>query len=307
MTTKVFIAGKNGMVGSALVRLYDSQTEFQVISPSRQELDLLNRNQVFEFIANIKPDLVIDSAARVGGIVDNKSYPVDFLSINLQIQTNLMDAAAAAKVKSFVFLGSSCIYPKLASQPLKESYLMTGPLEETNSAYAVAKIAGLRLIQAYREQFAFNWISTMPTNLYGPNDNFDFKSSHVIPGFIAKFHRAKIENAPNVELWGTGNPLREFLHVDDLAQAIKFVAKNYNEYEFINIGSGEEVTIEQLADLVKKTINYQGEIVWNSSYPDGTPRKFLDSSKISNLGWKPKISLEEGLRDTYSWYLKNFK
>jgi len=233
MTTKVFIAGKNGMVGSALVRLYDSQTEFQVISPSRQELDLLDRNQVFEFIANTKPDLVIDAAARVGGIVDKNSYPVDFLSINLQIQTNLMDAAAAASVNSFVFLGSSCIYPKLAPQPLKESYLMTGPLEETNSAYAVAKIAGLRLIQAYREQFGFNWISTMPTNLYGPNDNFDFKSSHVIPGFIAKFHRAKIESAPTVELWGTGNPLREFLHVDDLAQAIKFVAENYNDYEFI--------------------------------------------------------------------------
>ncbi len=307
MTTKVFIAGKNGMVGSALVRLYDSQTEFQVISPSRQELDLLDRNQVFEFIANIKPDLVIDAAARVGGIVDNNSYPVDFLSINLQIQTNLMDAAAAASVNSFVFLGTSCIYPKLAPQPLKESYLMTGPLEETNSAYAVAKIAGLRLIQAYREQFGFNWISTMPTNLYGPNDNFDFKSSHVIPGFIAKFHRAKIENAPTVELWGTGNPLREFLHVDDLAQAIKFVAENYNDYEFINIGSGEEVSIKELADLVKKTINYQGEIVWNSSYPDGTPRKFLDSSKISNLGWKPKISLEAGLKDTYSWYLEKFK
>ena len=305
MTTKVFIAGKNGMVGSALVRLYDSQTEFQVISPSRQELDLLDRNQVFEFIANVKPDLAIDAAARVGGIVDNNSYPVDFLSINLQIQTNLMDAAAAASVNSFVFLGSSCIYPKLAPQPLKESYLMTGPLEETNSAYAVAKIAGLRLIQAYREQFGFNWISTMPTNLYGPNDNFDFKSSHVIPGFIAKFHRAKIENAQTVELWGTGNPLREFLHVDDLAQAIKFVAENYNDYEFINIGSGEEVTIKQLADLVKKTINYQGDIIWNSSYPDGTPRKFLDSSKISNLGWKPKISLEAGLKDTYSWYLEN--
>ena len=303
MTTKVFIAGKNGMVGSALVRLYDSQTEFQVISPSRQELDLLDRNQVFEFIANIKPDLVIDAAARVGGIVDNNSYPVDFLSINLQIQTNLMDAAATASVNRFVFLGSSCIYPKLAPQPLKEAYLMTGPLEETNSAYAVAKIAGLRLIQAYREQFGFNWISTMPTNLYGPNDNFDFKSSHVIPGFIAKFHRAKIENAQTVELWGTGNPLREFLHVDDLAQAIKFVAENYNDYEFINIGSGEEVTIKQLADLVKKTVNYQGEIIWNSSYPDGTPRKFLDSSKISNLGWKPKISLEEGLKSTYAWYL----
>lgn len=305
MTTKVFLAGKNGMVGSALVRLYSSKAEFQVISPSRQELDLLDRNQVFEFIANIKPDLVIDAAARVGGIVDNNSYPVDFLSINLQIQTNLMDAAASASVKSFVFLGSSCVYPKLAPQPLKESYLMTGPLEATNSAYAVAKIAGLRLIQAYREQFGFNWISTMPTNLYGPNDNFDFKSSHVIPGFIAKFHRAKIECAPTVELWGSGNPLREFLHIDDLAQAIMFVAENYNDYEFINIGSGEEVSIKELAELVKKTINYQGEIVWNSSYPDGTPRKFLDSSKILNLGWKPKISLEEGLDDTYSWYLKN--
>lgn len=295
------------MVGSALVRLYSSQVEFEVISPSRQELDLLDRNQVFKFIANVKPDLVIDAAARVGGIVDNNSYPVDFLSINLQIQTNLMDAAADAAVDRFVFLGSSCIYPKLAPQPLKESYLMTGPLEETNSAYAVAKIAGLCLIQAYREQYGFNWISTMPTNLYGPNDNFDFKSSHVIPGFIAKFHSAKIENTPSVELWGTGNPLREFLHVDDLAHAIQFVAKNYDDYEFINIGSGEEVTIKQLADLVKKTVGYQGDIIWNSTYPDGTPRKFLDSSKILNLGWKPKISLEAGLKDTYSSYMEKFK
>lgn len=307
MTTKVLIAGKNGMVGSSLVRLYDSNSNFDVIAPSRQELDLLDRNLVFDFIHRVKPDLVIDAAARVGGIVDNRSYPVDFLSINLQIQTNLMDAAAAEKVKKFVFLGSSCIYPKLAPQPLKESYLMTGPLEETNSAYAVAKIAGLRLIQAYRDQFGFNWISTMPTNLYGPNDNFDFNSSHVIPGFIAKFHQAKNESLESVELWGTGKPLREFLHVDDLASAIKFVSENYDDYEFINIGSGEEVSIKQLAELVKNTVGYLGEIKWNSEYPDGTPRKLLDSSKILNLGWKPKISLEEGLKSTYNWFLANIK
>lgn len=307
MATKVLIAGKNGMVGSALVRLYDSESTFEVISPSRNNLDLLNRNLVFDFINDVKPDLIIDAAARVGGIVDNNSSPVDFLSINLQIQTNLMDAAASAKVERFVFLGSSCIYPKLAPQPLKESYLMTGPLEETNSAYAVAKIAGLRLIQAYREQFGFRWISTMPTNLYGPNDNFDFKSSHVIPGFIAKFHKAKSEAASTVELWGTGSPLREFLHVDDLAAAIKFVSENYDDYDFINIGSGQEVTIKELAELVKKTVGFEGEIVWNSSYPDGTPRKLLDSSKILKLGWEPKINLERGLKKTYDWYLESFK
>lgn len=306
MTTKVFITGSNGMVGSALVRLYSSQTEFRVISPSRQELDLLNRNQVFEFISNTKPNLVIDAAARVGGIVDNNSYPVDFLSVNLQIQTNLMDAAAAANVKRFVFLGSSCIYPKLASQPLKESYLMTGPLEETNSAYAVAKIAGLRLIQAYRQQFGFNWISTMPTNLYGPNDNFDPDSSHVIPGLFTKFHNAKVLGASEVELWGSGTAMREFLHVYDLSLAIKFVAENYDHDDFINIGSGEEISIKNLAELIKNIVGFEGETLWNSNYPDGNPRKLLDSSKILNLGWRPKISLEAGLESTYSWFLENY-
>jgi len=291
------------MVGSAIQGIYAKDENVEVIAPPRKEVDLLNRENVFSFLNDVKPDLVIDAAARVGGIIDNKLNPVDFLSFNLQIQTNLMDAAATAGVKSFVFLGSSCIYPKLAPQPLKESYLMTGPLEETNSAYAVAKIAGLRLIQAYREQFGFNWISAMPTNLYGPNDNFDFKSSHVIPGLIAKFHRAKIEITPLVELWGTGKPLREFLHVDDLASAIKFIAEKYDGYDFINIGSGEEVSIRQLASLVKKVVGYQGEITWNAGYPDGTPRKLLDSTKILNLGWKPKISLEDGLQSTYEWYL----
>ena len=307
MVTKVLIAGKNGMVGSALVRLYDSFSNFEVLSPTRQELDLLDRNLVFEYLSKNKPDLVVDAAARVGGIVDNNSYPVDFLSINLQIQTNLMDAAAKAGVKNFVFLGSSCIYPKFALQPLKEEFLLSGPLEETNSAYAIAKIAGLRLIQAYREQYGYSWISTMPTNLYGPNDNFDFNSSHVIPGLIAKFHKAKIEKQNKVTLWGTGSALREFLHVDDLARAIKFTSEKYNDHEFINIGSGEEVSIKQLAELVRQVVGFEGEIKWDSSYPDGTPQKLLDSSKILKLGWKPEIALTEGLASTYKWFLENTK
>ena len=307
MVTKVLIAGKNGMVGSALVRLYDSFSNFEVLSPTRQELDLLDRNLVFEYLSKNKPDLVVDAAARVGGIVDNNSYPVDFLSINLQIQTNLMDAAAKAGVKNFVFLGSSCIYPKFAPQPLKEEFLLSGPLEETNSAYAIAKIAGLRLIQAYREQYGYSWISTMPTNLYGPNDNFDFNSSHVIPGLIAKFHKAKIEKQNKVTLWGTGSALREFLHVDDLARAIKFTSEKYNDHEFINIGSGEEVSIKQLAELVRQVVGFEGEIIWDSSYPDGTPQKLLDSSKILKLGWKPEIALTEGLASTYNWFLENTK
>lgn len=307
MVTKVLIAGKNGMVGSALVRLYDSFSNFEVFSPTRGELDLLDRNLVFEYLSKNKPDLVVDAAARVGGIVDNNSYPVDFLSINLQIQTNLMDAAAKAGVKNFVFLGSSCIYPKFAPQPLKEEYLLSGPLEETNSAYAIAKIAGLRLIQAYREQYGYSWISTMPTNLYGPNDNFDFNSSHVVPGLIAKFHKAKIEKQNEVTLWGTGSALREFLHVDDLARAIKFTSEKYNDHEFINIGSGEEVSIKQLAELVRQVVGFEGEIKWDSSYPDGTPQKLLDSSKILKLGWKPEIALIDGLASTYKWFLENPK
>ena len=305
MVTKVFIAGKTGMVGSALVRLYDSKNDFQVVAPTRSELDLTNRDSVFSFIAEANPDLIIDAAARVGGIVENNSFPVDFLSTNLQIQSNLMDAAAAKRVKKFIFLGSSCIYPKLASQPMKEDALLTGALEETNSAYAVAKIAGLKLIQAYRQQFDFKWNSAMPTNLYGPNDNFDFKSSHVIPGLIAKFHNAKESNAKSITLWGTGSALREFLHVDDLAQAVDFIYHNYDDDDFINIGSGQELSIKDLALMIQKLVGFKGEIIWDANYPDGTPRKLLDSSKISALGWKPKISLSEGVAATYQWYLAN--
>lgn len=307
MGNKVFIAGKNGMVGSALVRLYDSFEDLDILAPTRQELDLLDRKLVFEYLSKNKPDLVIAAAARVGGIVENNSYPVDFLSLNLQIQTNLMDASAKAGVEKFVFLGSSCIYPKLAPQPLKEQYLLSGPLEETNSAYAIAKIAGLRLIQAYREQYGYKWISAMPTNLYGPNDNFDLKSSHVIPGLIAKFHNAKTKKQSEVTLWGTGSALREFLHVDDLARAVKFTSENYDDHEFINIGSGEEVSIEQLAHLIKQVVGFEGEIKWDHSHPDGTPQKLLDSSKITNLGWKPKVSLAEGLPLIYNWFLETAK
>lgn len=295
------------MVGSALVRYYSNKPHVQVIYPTRKDVDLTKRDEVFNFIDSVKPEIIIDAAARVGGILDNELYPVEYLTVNLQIQTNLMDAASLSKVERFIFLGSSCIYPKLATQPISENSLLTGPLEETNSAYAIAKIAGLKLINAYRNQYGFNWSSAMPTNLYGPNDNFDFNSSHVIPGLIAKFHKAKINNEKQITLWGTGGALREFLHVDDLAKGIKFVAENYDDREFINIGSGEEVSIKELAQLIKDITDFDGEIIWDDSYPDGTPRKLLDSSKILNLGWKPKISLVDGLTTAYDWYLNKVK
>ena len=300
----ILVAGGSGLVGSAIVRELKRLNK-DVIGISSKDVDLLDRSQTFEFINNLKPATIIDSAAKVGGIGGNNSYPVEFLSQNLQIQSNLMDAAHAAKVSKFVFLGSSCIYPKDCAQPIKEEYLLTGALEQTNSAYAVAKIAGIELINSYRKEYGYKWISVMPTNMYGPNDNFDLENGHVLPVLIRKFIEAKRSDSGKVTLWGSGTPLREFLHVDDLAKAIVLCMDKYDDSRQINIGSGQEVSIKDLADKISKAVGFNGEISWDSSKPDGTMRKVLDSSKIANLGWKPLISLDQGIASTVEWYLQN--
>ena len=300
----ILVAGGSGLVGSAIVRELKRLNK-DVIGISSKDVDLLDRRQTFEFINNLKPTAIIDSAAKVGGIGGNNSYPVEFLSQNLQIQSNLMDAAHAAKVSKFVFLGSSCIYPKDCAQPMKEEYLLTGALEQTNSAYAVAKIAGIELIKSYRKEYGYKWISVMPTNMYGPNDNFDLENGHVLPVLIRKFIEAKRSDSDKVTLWGSGSPLREFLHVDDLAKAIVLCMDKYDDSRQINIGSGQEVSIKDLADKISKAVGFSGEISWDSSKPDGTMRKVLDSSKIANLGWKPLISLDQGIASTVEWYLQN--
>lgn len=296
---KVFIAGHRGMVGSAIKRELENQKFSNIICKSRDELDLLNQNSVAEFFENERPEFVIIGAAKVGGILANDQHPAEFLHQNLVIETNLIHSAHVNGVKKLLFLGSSCIYPKLAPQPLKEEHLLTGPLEPTNEWYAIAKIAGIKLCQAYRRQYGSNFISAMPTNLYGPNDNYDLKSSHVLPALIRKFHEAKTSDAPTVMCWGTGSPMREFLHADDLAQACVFLMENYSAEEFINVGFGSDISIRDLSELVKKVTRYTGEIVWDTSKPDGTPRKLMDSSRILSLGWKPKINLEEGIWSAY--------
>ena len=300
----VLVAGCSGLVGSAIVRELKGLNQ-DVIGISSKDVDLLDRSKTFEFINNLKPTAIIDSAAKVGGIGGNNSYPVEFLSQNLQIQSNLMDAAHAAKVSKFVFLGSSCIYPSDCAQPIKEEYLLTGALEQTNSAYAVAKIAGIELIKSYRKEYGYKWISVMPTNMYGQNDNFDLENGHVLPVLIRKFIEAKRSGNGKVVLWGSGSPLREFLHVDDLAKAVMLCMDKYDDSGQINIGSGHEVSIKDLADKISKAVGFTGEISWDSSKPDGTMRKVLDSSKIANLGWKPLISLDQGIASTVEWYLQN--
>jgi GDP-L-fucose synthase len=300
----ILVAGGSGLVGSAIVRELKGLNQ-DVIGISSKDVDLLDRNKTFKFINNLKPAAIIDSAAKVGGIGGNNSYPVEFLSQNLQIQSNLMDAAHAAKVSKFVFLGSSCIYPRDCAQPIKEEYLLTGALEQTNSAYAVAKIAGIELIKSYRKEYGYKWISVMPTNMYGPNDNFDLENGHVLPVLIRKFIEAKLSDSGKVALWGSGSPLREFLHVDDLAKAVVLCMDKYDDSKQINVGSGEEVSIKDLADKISKAVGFSGEIIWDSSKPDGTMRKVLDSSKIANLGWKPLISLDQGIASTVEWYLQN--
>jgi GDP-L-fucose synthase len=300
----ILVAGGSGLVGSAIVRELKGLNK-DVIGISSKDVDLLDRNRTFEFINNLQPTAIIDSAAKVGGIGGNNSYPVEFLSQNLQIQSNLMDAAHEAKVSKFVFLGSSCIYPRDCAQPIKEEYLLTGALEQTNSAYAVAKIAGIELIKSYRKEYGHKWISVMPTNMYGPNDNFDLENGHVLPVLIRKFIEAKRSGSGNVTLWGSGSPLREFLHVDDLAKAVVLCMDKYDDSEQINIGSGHEVSIKDLASKISNAVGFNDEIIWDSSKPDGTMRKVLDSSKIANLGWKPLISLDQGIASTVEWYLQN--
>jgi GDP-L-fucose synthase len=303
---KIYVAGHRGLVGSAIVREIENDKRHSWIGQTRSELDLLDRKVVFEFVTATKPDAIVIAAAKVGGIKANSTYPVEFLSQNLQIETNIIDAAAAAGIEKVLFLGSSCIYPKLSPQPIKEEYLLTGELEPTNEAYAIAKIAGLKLIDAYRAEYKKNWISAMPTNMYGPGDNFDLENAHVLPALIRRFHDAKISGSPVVTLWGTGTPKREFLHADDLAAACLFMLEEYSGDVALNIGTGQDVSIKELALLIAQIVGYQGEINWDDSKPDGTPRKLLDVSKINELGWKASIDLESGIRSTYEWFQKNY-
>lgn len=292
------------MVGSTIALEARAQAH-EVIGKSSKELDFTNRTAVFNELQEIKPDFLIIAAAKVGGIGANSSLPVDFLSINLQIQTNLLDAAHVAKIKKVLFLGSSCIYPKLAHQPIHESSLLTGPLEPTNEQYAIAKIAGLKLVEAYRRQFGHHWINAMPSNLYGPRDNFNLETAHVLPTLIHRFHNAKVNGDNKVEVWGDGTPLREFLYVDDLAKACMMLLDNYDDSMAINIGSGHEISIGSLVTLVSKVVGFTGEIIFNKDRPNGTPRKLLDSAKIAELGWKPLVTLEDGIALTYNWFLEN--
>jgi GDP-L-fucose synthase len=301
---KIYVAGHAGLVGSAIVRQIEKVGTSSWIGASRAEFDLCDRESVFDFMLTNKPDAVIIAAAKVGGIVANSTFPVEFLSENVQVQTNLMDAAHKFNVEKLVFLGSSCIYPKFAPQPINEDSLLTGPLEETNEAYAIAKIAGVKLVQAYRKEFGRKWSSAMPTNLYGPGDNFDLQTSHVLPALMRKFHEATASGDDSVTLWGSGSPKREFLHVDDLARAILFLLEGYDDAVAINVGTGVDLEIRELANLISDVTNYSGEVKWDTSKPDGTPRKLLDVSRINSLGWRSEITLEQGVASTYEWYVQ---
>jgi GDP-L-fucose synthase len=301
---KIWVAGHKGMVGSAITRCLEDRGD-EVLKADRTVVDLRNQIGVEVWLKQNRPDAIIFAAAKVGGIYANDTYPADFIYDNLAIEANVIHSAHLAGVRRLVFLGSSCIYPKLAPQPIKEQELLTGPLEPTNEWYAIAKIAGIKLCQAYRKQYGRHYISVMPCNLYGPGDNFDPLTSHVLPALIRRFHEAKVEGRPEVVIWGTGVPLREFLHVDDLASAVVFCLDNYDEYEHINCGSGEEVSIRQLAETVMRVIGYDGRLTFDATKPDGTPRKIMDSSRIGALGWAPKIPLDDGIATTFQWYLKN--
>ncbi|WP_460637417.1 GDP-L-fucose synthase [Larkinella harenae] len=304
-TSKIYVAGHRGMVGSALVRALQAKGYQNIITRTSSELDLRNQAAVADFFADERPDYVFLAAAKVGGIWANNIYRAEFLYDNLLIEANIIHSAYQQKVEKLLFLGSSCIYPKLAPQPLKEEYLLSGYLEATNEPYAIAKIAGIKLCEAYRSQYGCNFISAMPTNLYGPNDNYDLQGSHVLPALIRKFHEAKIENQPVVEVWGTGSPRREFLHADDLADACVYLMENYNDEGFVNIGTGEDVTIRELAELVKETVGFEGELRWNTDKPDGTPRKLMDVSRLHQLGWKHQTELSAGVAATYQDFLSN--
>jgi len=302
---KIFIAGHRGLVGSALVRKLEENGFTNLVTRDRANLDLLNREAVDRFFATEKPTLAVLAAAKVGGIKANNDLPVEFLIDNLQVQNNVIRAAHENGVRKLLFLGSSCIYPKHAPQPIPESALLSGPLEPTNEAYAIAKIAGIKLCQAYRRQYRCDFISAMPTNLYGPNDNYDLQSSHVLPALLRKAHEAKQEGARELVVWGSGNPRREFLHVDDLAAACVFLLEKYDSPEIINVGCGEDISIRELAELICDIVGFKGELAWDTTKPDGTPRKLLDVSKIHALGWRHQIGLREGITRTYEWFLEN--
>lgn len=299
---RIYVAGHRGMVGSALLRKLQREGYEHLITSSSAELDLRQQSALDDFFKREKPQFVVIAAAKVGGIMANKTYRAEFLYDNLMIQSNLIHAAYKFGVEKLLFLGSSCIYPKLAPQPLKEEYLLSGFLEETNEPYAIAKIAGIKMCEAYHDQYGARFISAMPTNLYGPNDNFDLQKSHVLPALIRKFHEAKVKGAHEVVIWGTGSPLREFLHVDDLADACYFLLKNYEERQFVNVGCGEDLSIKALAELIGEVVGFHGELIFDSSKPDGTPRKLMDVSKLKSMGWVPKIGLRDGIRSVYEGY-----
>jgi GDP-L-fucose synthase len=303
--SSIFVAGHRGLVGSAIVRRLQAAGFRNLVLRARNELNLTRQSAVESFFAEVRPEYVFFAAAKVGGILANDSYPAEFLQDNLVIQTNIIDAAYRNGTRKLLFLGSSCIYPKHAPQPMPEDCLLTGPLEPTNEWYAIAKIAGLKMCQAYRKQYGFNAISAMPTNLYGPGDNFSLKSSHVLPALLRKIHEAKEAGATEVEVWGTGTPRREFLHVDDLADACVFLMRNYDGDGWVNVGWGRDETIAELADTIRRVVGFTGSLRFDSSKPDGTPRKLLDTTRLTALGWSPKIGLEAGIRSTYEWFLNN--
>jgi GDP-L-fucose synthase len=300
---RIWVAGHRGMVGSAILRRLASE-EVEILSVDRRDVDLRERDAVRQWVARAKPDVIVLAAAKVGGILANNSYPVDFLFDNLAIETSVIQAAHLADIERLVFLGSSCIYPKFAPQPITEDALLTGPLEPTNEWYAIAKIAGIKMCQAYRRQYGRRYISVMPCNLYGKNDNFDLSTSHALPALIRKFHAAKIAGEPEVLVWGTGTPLREFLYVDDLADAVVFLMDHYDGSEPINCGAGSDISIRQLAELIGRVTGFEGKLVFDTSKPDGTPRKLMDSSRLRALGWRPKTSLDDGIREVYRWFVQ---
>lgn len=303
--SKIYVAGHHGLVGSNIMKRLQEKGYTDVIGRTRQELDLTNQEAVNSFFEIEKPEYVVLAAAKVGGILANNTYPADFIMKNLQIQVNVIDAAYRSGVKKLLFLGSSCIYPRMCPQPIKEEYLLTGELEKTNEAYALAKISGLKMCYYYKKQYGADFISVMPTNLYGPGDNFGLTNSHVLPALMRKMHEAKITNAETVEIWGTGKALREFLYIEDMADGCIFLLENYDGADFVNLGTGKELTIRELAELIKNVVGFSGELCFNTEKPDGTPRKLLDVSKMESLGWKYKIDLEEGIKRTYKWFLEH--
>lgn len=303
LNSRIYVAGHRGLVGSAIMRRLEAEGCSNLLTRTHAELDLTDRDAVEKFFENEKPEYVYLAAAKVGGILANNTYPADFIRDNLAIQLNVIDAAYRHGAKKLLFLGSSCIYPKMAPQPMSEDCLLTGPLEPTNDAYAIAKIAGLKMCEAYHRQYGFDCVSLMPTNLYGPGDNFDLQNSHVLPAMIRKFHDAKESGTPAVTLWGSGTPRREFLHADDLADAAVFLMENHDDPSLVNVGVGEDVTIRELAEMVKETVGFSGDIIWDAEKPDGTPRKLMNVSKMTALGWKAKITLQDGLASTYQWFL----